>query len=72
MEIAWTADHHDLMALEEAWLVHALTRVAEAHGPEIEQRLGVQVRVPTAPFPKVTLAEAQAIVRASYRPRDRA
>lgn len=65
MEIAWIADHHDLMALEEAWLAHAIARVAEVHGAEIRERLGVEVVVPTTPFPKVTLAEAQAIVRAS-------
>jgi aspartyl-tRNA synthetase len=65
MEVAWTEDHHELMALEEAWLTHAIACVAEAHGEEIRARLGVEVVVPTAPFPKVSLAEAQAIVRAS-------
>jgi len=65
MEIAWTADHHELMALEESWLAHAIARVAEVHGREIRERLGVDVAIPATPFPKVTLAEAQAIVRAS-------
>jgi aspartyl/asparaginyl-tRNA synthetase len=65
MEVAWTADHTELMALEEAWLAHAIARVVEVHGEEIRARLGVEVAVPTAPFPKVNLAEAQAIVRAS-------
>ena len=65
MEIAWTTAHHELMALEEAWLAHAIARVAEAHGDEIRDRLGAQVVVPALPFPKVTLAQAQAIVRAS-------
>jgi aspartyl/asparaginyl-tRNA synthetase len=65
MELAWTADHHELMVMEESWLVHAIGRVAEAHGEEIRARLGVEVRVPDAPFPKVSLAQAQAIVRAS-------
>jgi aspartyl/asparaginyl-tRNA synthetase len=69
MEIAWTHDHHELMALEEAWLAHAIARVADAHGAEIKARLGVELVVPTLPFPRVTLAEAQAIIRASgYTP----
>ena len=53
------------MALEEAWLTHAIARVAEAHGAEIRERVGVEVVVPSLPVPQVTLAEAQAIVRAS-------
>jgi aspartyl-tRNA synthetase len=65
MEVAWTADHHELMALEESWLIHALTRVSEVHGEEIGMRFGVEATVPQAPFAKVTLADAQAIVRAS-------
>lgn len=65
MEVAWSADHHDLMALEEAWLAHAIGAVAEAHGEAICERLGVEITVPTAPFPKVSLAQAQAIVRAT-------
>jgi aspartyl-tRNA synthetase len=52
------------MAIEEAWLTHAIARVAEAHGAEIRERLGIEIEVPTTPFPKVTLAEAQSIVRA--------
>jgi aspartyl/asparaginyl-tRNA synthetase len=65
MEVAWTASHHDLMALEEGWLVEALTAVAATHGPALESLLGVRIDVPRAPFPRVTMAEAQAIVRAS-------
>jgi len=65
MEVAWTSGHGELMALEEAWLAHAIARVVEAHGSEIRERLGVQIAVPVPPFPKVTLAQAQAIVRAS-------
>ncbi|HEX4183467.1 MAG TPA: aspartate--tRNA(Asn) ligase [Caulobacteraceae bacterium] len=65
MEIAWTADHHELMAMEEAWLAHAIGRVAEVHAAEVRERLGVEIAVPATPFPKVTLAQAQAIVRVS-------
>ncbi len=65
MEVAWTASHHDLMALEEAWLTGALAEVAKVHGAELEALLGVQIDLPKSPFPKVTMQEAQAIVRAS-------
>jgi aspartyl/asparaginyl-tRNA synthetase len=65
MEVAWTHSHHDLMALEEAWLAHALGEVARAHGAAIEGALGVPLAVPSAPFPKVSMEDAQRIVRAS-------
>jgi aspartyl/asparaginyl-tRNA synthetase len=65
MEVAWTASHHDLMALEEAWLTDVLAQVAAAHGPALEALLGVRIDAPASPFPRVTMAEAQAIVRAS-------
>ncbi|HEY2050337.1 MAG TPA: aspartate--tRNA(Asn) ligase [Caulobacteraceae bacterium] len=65
MEVAWTASHHDLMDLEEAWLAEALGEVAAVHRPSISALLGVELVVPTRPFPRVTMEDAQAIVRAS-------
>jgi nondiscriminating aspartyl-tRNA synthetase len=65
MELAWTASHHDVMDLEEAWLAAALAEVAAVHGPAIESLLGVRLIPPETPFPRVTMEAAQAIVRAT-------
>jgi aspartyl/asparaginyl-tRNA synthetase len=65
MEVAWTTSHHDLMALEERWLVEVLTQVAAVHGPALDSLLGVRINLPSTPFPRVTMQDAQAIVRAS-------
>ena len=65
MEVAWTASHDDLMALEEAWLAEALGEVVAVHGASIEALLGVRLEAPTTPFPRVSMEEAQAVVRAS-------
>ncbi|HZC17574.1 MAG TPA: aspartate--tRNA(Asn) ligase [Caulobacteraceae bacterium] len=65
MEAAWTASHHDLMSIEEGWLAEALGEVARVHGPALESLLRVELAPPKTPFPWVTMAEAQAIVRAS-------
>jgi aspartyl/asparaginyl-tRNA synthetase len=54
-----------LMALEEGWLVEVLTQVAAAHGPALDGLLGVRISLPCTPFPRVTMAQAQAIVQAS-------
>lgn len=63
MEVGWIDDHHDLMALEERWLAHAISAVAEAHGDDIRRLFGVEVVPPTLPFPKVTFEEARDLLR---------
>jgi aspartyl-tRNA synthetase len=62
MEMAWIDSHEDVMAFEEAWLQHVLAVVKEKHGQEIHENFGVDVVVPSLPFPKVTMAEAQQIL----------
>ncbi len=62
VEISWVRSHEDVMQFEEAWLQHAIRKVAEVHGAEIRQRFGVDVVVPKLPFPRITLAEARRIL----------
>jgi nondiscriminating aspartyl-tRNA synthetase len=69
MEMSWIESHHDVMEFEEAWLQHVLQTVKEKHGKEIMDTFDVEVVVPTLPFPKVTMEEAQKILREKgYRP----
>ncbi len=69
LEMAWIASHDDVMKLEERWLQYVLERVQAAHGDAIAQEYGVDVVVPTLPFPRITMAEAQALLReAGYTP----
>ena len=63
MEMAWIESHYDIMEFEEAWLQHILGSVREKHGPEIAESFGVEVVVPSLPFPKLTMEEAQKILR---------
>jgi nondiscriminating aspartyl-tRNA synthetase len=63
MELSWV-DHEDVMRLHEELLTAALTAVAEKHGDEIRELLGVEV-APPAPFARVTLADARRIVAES-------
>ena len=63
MEMSWIESHHDIMEFEEAWLCHVLTTVKEKHGKEIADTFGVEVVIPSQPFPKVTMEEAQTILR---------
>jgi nondiscriminating aspartyl-tRNA synthetase len=65
VEIAWIDSHEDVMAFEERWLAHVLGVVAEVHGEQITSTFGVEVGGvggPSIPFPRVTLAEAKALL----------
>jgi nondiscriminating aspartyl-tRNA synthetase len=63
MELSWIDSHEDVMQMEERWLAHSLAVVAAEHGADIDRLFGVEISVPEVPFPRVTFAEAQAIVR---------
>jgi aspartyl-tRNA synthetase len=63
VEVSWIDSHHDLLAIEEDWLAHVVAAVARDHEADIERLFGREVRVPSTPFPRVTMAEAQAILR---------
>ncbi len=62
MEMSWIDSHQDVMEFEERWLQHTLQVVREKHGKEITETFGVEVVVPSLPFPKVTMEEAQTIL----------
>ncbi len=62
VEVSWIESHLDVMKWEEDWLQFVLARVKERLGDRIQQTFGVDVAVPTTPFPRVTMAEAYEIV----------
>ncbi|MGH2854158.1 MAG: aspartate--tRNA(Asn) ligase [Solirubrobacteraceae bacterium] len=64
VEISWIDSHEDVMAFEEAWLAHVFAAVAAEHGEAIRETFGVDVVVPSLPFPRVSLAEAKELLRA--------
>ncbi len=63
VEISWISSHEDVMAYEESWLARVIAAVQHQHGQDIQRSLGAVVRVPTLPFPRVTMAEAYQILR---------
>ena len=71
-EMSWVDSHEDVMRMHEEVLVAAFTAVKEKHGAEIEELFGVEVTVPTTPFPRIPLADAKRIVaeRGYVVPRD--
>jgi nondiscriminating aspartyl-tRNA synthetase len=64
VEIAWIDSHEDVMAFEERWLRDVFAAVAQQHGEEIASTFGVEVVVPTVPFPRISLQDAKELLRA--------
>ena len=62
MEVSWIDSHEDVMAIHEALLVAGFEAVQAKHGEDIERLFGIQVTVPSRPFPRIPLAEAHRIV----------
>ena len=61
-ELSWIDSHEDVMRLHEDLMVAGLTAVKKKHGAEIEEAFGIEVTIPSTPFPRIPLAEAKRIV----------
>ncbi|TPW71523.1 aspartate--tRNA(Asn) ligase [Schumannella sp. 10F1B-5-1] len=61
-EFSWIDSHEDVMAVHEQLLVAGLTAVEAKHGEAIQELFGIDLQVPTAPFPRIPLAEVRRIV----------
>ncbi|MFI0449232.1 aspartate--tRNA(Asn) ligase [Actinomadura sp. 6N118] len=64
-ELAWIDSVEDVMAFEERMLHRVLADVAEAHGAAISEHFDTEVAVPGLPFPRITMADALAELRAT-------
>jgi nondiscriminating aspartyl-tRNA synthetase len=62
MEMSWIDSHEDVMEFQEQLMVKAITAVKEAHGEEIKALYDLDIVVPSAPFPRIPLAEAHQIL----------
>jgi len=57
LEISNIESYEDVMVVEEEMLAYALKVVKEKYGEEIKNVFGVEVVVPTLPFPRIKLAD---------------
>lgn len=63
MEMAWIESHDDVMSFQERWLQYTYQLVKEKHGSEIKETFGVDLQVPSVPFPKLKMSEAYAVLK---------
>jgi nondiscriminating aspartyl-tRNA synthetase len=61
-EISYIDSHFDVMAEEEKLLTFAMQKVVEKYADEVKSVFGIELIVPTMPFPKMTMIEAKAIL----------
>ena len=52
-EMSWVESHHDVMAMHEQVLVAGITAVVDKCGQDITDLLGIELTVPSTPFPRV-------------------
>ena len=57
LEFSNIESYEDVMKMEEELLTYALKVVKEKYGEEIKNTFGVEVVVPTLPFPRIKLAD---------------
>lgn len=63
VELSWIESHENVMQLEERWLQYVLTAIKERYSLQISEEFGVELKIPTLPFPRIPMTEAYEILR---------
>lgn len=66
LEFSYITSFRDVMKMEEELLTYALSAVKDELGDEIRDAFGLEVIVPTTPFPVVTLSELYAALESEF------
>ena len=66
LEFSFINSFEDVMKLEEELLTHMLKRIKESYGDKIKEVFGVDVVVPTLPFPRMKLADVYSELEKRY------
>ncbi len=63
IEISYVKSQEDVMKVQEEMLAYAIGEVSKKYGEKVKELLGVDIIVPTVPFPRITVREAYKILR---------
>lgn len=66
MEFSNIESFEDVMIMEEQLIHHALKAVSEKYGEQIKEVFGVEVVVPTLPFPRIKLSDLYKELKERY------
>lgn len=63
IEMSYVDSEEDVMKVQEQMLAYAISEVKKKYGDKVKELLGVDIVVPTLPFPRITVREAYKILR---------
>lgn len=66
LEFSFINSFEDVMKLEEEMLAHMLKRIKERYGEQIKETFGIDVIVPTLPFPRMKLDDVYSELEKRY------
>ena len=66
LEFSYIDSYEDVMKMEEELLAYALAKVKEAHGDKLKELYGLDLEVPTLPFPRMKLCDVYAELETRY------
>jgi len=66
LEFSYIESFEDVMKIEEELLAYALAKVKEKHGEAIKELFGMDLEVPTLPFPRMKLKDVYAELEKRY------
>ena len=66
LEFSYIESYDDVMKIEEEILAYAIAKVKEAHGDALKEAYGVELVVPTLPFPRMKLADVYSELEKRY------
>ena len=66
LEFSYIDGCEDVMQMEEELVTYAIGKVKAAHGEKIKELFGMDLEVPTLPFPRMKLADVYAELEARY------
>ncbi len=66
LEFSYITSYHDVMKMEEDLLTFALEEVKNKYGDDIKEAFGLEVVVPTKPFPVVKLSDLYDALESEY------
>ncbi len=66
LEFSWIESFEDVMALEEEMIAYALKKIKEEYGEAIKETFGVEVVVPSLPFPRIKLKDLYSELEKRY------
>ena len=66
LEFSYVESFEDVMKMEEELLAYAFEKVSEKHGEKIKELFGLDVIVPTLPFPRMKLRDVYAELEERY------